>query len=278
MQEENLRPLFARFFVGLARKVEDSQPTIFYRLLKTLDDRGTLVRVYTQNIDGLELKAGMSTYHQSRSHARDDLQPSRCIPLHGSLLYLYCQSCHAVEEMKPHQDELLRGIFPFCSSCHGQEGGRKEAGKRVRSVPTMVPDVVLYDQEHPDSQGITEFQMQDLSGAQPIDLLLVVGTGMHVIGTQRIIREFAQQVRKNRSPSDPSPSVIYLNLEFKNQRKWEPTFDLWIQADCQVVAAAILDALEKEEEEEKVKRQLCLSGSSEVESPKVQPECEPELR
>lgn len=150
--------------------------------------------------------------------------------------------------MKPHQDKLMHGIFPSCSSCKKEEDARRKAGKRVRLIPAMVPDVVLYHQEHPDSQGIAEFQMQDLSGAQPIDLLLVVGTGMQVIGTQRMIRDFAKLVQKNRTPSDVSPSVVYLNLDFKQKNKWESTFDLWIQADCQIIATAMLDALEKEEE------------------------------
>ena len=124
----------------------------------------------------------------------------------------------------------------------------------------MIPDVVLYDQHHPDSQSIAEFEMQDLSGARPIDLLLVVGTGMHVIGTQKIIREFAKQVRSDRSPADSDPCVIYLNLDFKRRRKWEPMFDLWIQADCQIAAAAILNTLKEEE----LRRGSCLLDPQKV--------------
>ncbi|KAF8134213.1 DHS-like NAD/FAD-binding domain-containing protein [Boletus edulis] len=274
IMDETLRPSFARFSASLAQKTEDSQPTLFHKLLKALEDRGTLVRIYTQNIDGLESKAGVSTYHRSCPQTGDGLQRSTCIPLHGSLRYIYCQSCHAVEEMKHHQDELMHGTFPSCRSCQREQHARREAGKRVRLVPTMVPDVVLYGQEHPDSQGITEFQMQDLSGTQPIDLLLVVGTGMHVIGTQRIIREFSKQVRKNRSPTDPSPCVVYLNLECKQQKKWESIFDVWIQADCQTVAAAILDTLK--EKGEKEKRKLHVSDTYEVDCLSVQHEQEPE--
>ena len=37
-----------------------AQPTPFHRLLRALDDRGKLLRVYTQNIDALELKAGLT--------------------------------------------------------------------------------------------------------------------------------------------------------------------------------------------------------------------------
>ena len=36
------------------------QPTAFHQLLRALDDRGQLLRVYTQNIDALEMKAGLS--------------------------------------------------------------------------------------------------------------------------------------------------------------------------------------------------------------------------
>ncbi|KAG6371348.1 hypothetical protein JVT61DRAFT_9545 [Boletus reticuloceps] len=86
MQDENLRPLFAWFSASLAQKMEDNQPTLFHKLLKPLEDRGTLVRIYTQNIDGLESKAGVSTYHQSCPQTTGDgLQRSTCIPLHGSL-------------------------------------------------------------------------------------------------------------------------------------------------------------------------------------------------
>jgi NAD-dependent SIR2 family protein deacetylase len=37
-----------------------AQPTVFHRLLKRLDDEGRLLRVYTQNIDNLEERAGLS--------------------------------------------------------------------------------------------------------------------------------------------------------------------------------------------------------------------------
>lgn len=226
----------------MAHRVEESQPTSFHRLLKALDDRGTLVRIYTQNIDGLELKAGLSTYH--RTHPQDDLQGTKCIPLHGDLQYLYCQSCHAVEALKPHHNMLMSGRFPLCTTCKSRQDTRRESGRRVQSVPIMVPDIVLYEQQHPDAERIAEFQTQDLSTSQPMDLLLVVGTGMHVVGTRRLIRAFAKHIRQNNPPHDALPQVIYLNLEFKQQNMFESTFDLWVQADCQLVADIILNEME----------------------------------
>ncbi|KAG8905406.1 hypothetical protein FRC01_008372 [Tulasnella sp. 417] len=45
---------------NLAQQASISEPTPFHRLLKSLDERGKLIRVYTQNIDCLEENAGLS--------------------------------------------------------------------------------------------------------------------------------------------------------------------------------------------------------------------------
>ena len=37
-----------------------AQPTSFHHLLRALDNRGRLLRVYTQNIDAIEQKSGLS--------------------------------------------------------------------------------------------------------------------------------------------------------------------------------------------------------------------------
>jgi len=52
--------LFYRMIANLASLSSQGQPTAFHKLLRTLDDRGQLLRVYTQNIDALEMKAGLS--------------------------------------------------------------------------------------------------------------------------------------------------------------------------------------------------------------------------
>ncbi|KAF8517733.1 hypothetical protein BU17DRAFT_91593 [Hysterangium stoloniferum] len=52
--------LFYRMIASLASLSSQGQPTVFHQLLRTLDERGQLLRVYTQNIDALEMKAGLS--------------------------------------------------------------------------------------------------------------------------------------------------------------------------------------------------------------------------
>ncbi|ORY55334.1 DHS-like NAD/FAD-binding domain-containing protein [Leucosporidium creatinivorum] len=52
--------IFYTMIAELKAMADKAQPTAFHSFLKTLDDEGKLFRVYTQNIDGLEEKAGLS--------------------------------------------------------------------------------------------------------------------------------------------------------------------------------------------------------------------------
>ncbi|KXN93331.1 NAD-dependent histone deacetylase HST4 [Leucoagaricus sp. SymC.cos] len=44
----------------LSRLSQDAEPTAFHHVLRALDDHGKLLRVYTQNIDAIEQKTGLS--------------------------------------------------------------------------------------------------------------------------------------------------------------------------------------------------------------------------
>ncbi|KAG9017205.1 hypothetical protein FRB90_001374 [Tulasnella sp. 427] len=58
---------------SLAQQASTSEPTPFHRLLKSLDERGKLIRVYTQNIDCLEEDAGLTygipTWNERRTRS-----------------------------------------------------------------------------------------------------------------------------------------------------------------------------------------------------------------
>ena len=129
-QSESSTALFYTMMAELKDMADAAQPTFFHRLLKRLDEEGRLQRVYTQNIDGLEAKAGLSFgFHdedhephereavgkrkrmpqRSKAFARsqsdsvlmgvsgtqEKVKPlfPRAIPLHGSLSTLSCALC-----------------------------------------------------------------------------------------------------------------------------------------------------------------------------------------
>lgn len=123
--------LFYSMIAELKDMADAAQPTVFHHFLKRLDQQGRLQRVYTQNIDGLEEKAGLSfgldagswanegglgkrkrlqnagqrQFARSKSDSaamissREDQENAgkplfpRTIPLHGTLSTLTCALC-----------------------------------------------------------------------------------------------------------------------------------------------------------------------------------------
>jgi NAD-dependent SIR2 family protein deacetylase len=201
----------------LAEMSESAQPTPFHHLLRALDDRGKLLRVYTQNIDALESKSGLtfgvpetsgprgkpkSKAGPSASQDMPGRLPSpppeipRCIPLHGTLGTMHCVSCTHVFPLRDHLKHLSSGIPPYCPECTTLEKVRQMSGKRSRGVGKLRPSVILYNEDHKDGEHVGEVVRKDLTGSSPrADLLLVVGTSLRVPGTKRIVKEFSKAVR-----------------------------------------------------------------------------------
>lgn len=283
----------------IARLSELSQaadPTPFHQILHTLDKRGKLLRVYTQNIDAIESKTGLSfgvPEYEGRRKPRSkgkggnssdeatDPAPSRlpsppgetprCIPLHGTLQTLHCQTCTHVFPLEEYMPYLTKGTPPYCPECTTMEATRQLVGKRPRGVGKLRPSVVLYNEAHKDGEGVGEVVERDLVGGSKgkaragADLLLVAGTSLRVPGTKRIVREFSKAVRTRgnkatglatpqstpqRTPpldEEALPKAIYLNLDFPvPTREWEGVFDAWIQGDAQGFADLLGQEIEKE--------------------------------
>lgn len=207
-----------------------AEPTAFHHMLRALDDRGRLLRVYTQNIDALELKSGLTfgvpELEGRRSRPRalkgksDSVElpaplPStsavprlltppaetpRCIPLHGTLQSMHCQICQHTFPLENYLDDLNAGSFPICPDCDQVEETRQAVGKRSRGVGKLRPSVVLYNEMHKDGEEVGEVVRRDLIGGSKgkgragADLLLVVGTSLRVPGTKRMVREFSKAV------------------------------------------------------------------------------------
>ena len=201
-----------------------AQPTSFHSLLRALDDRGRLLRVYTQNIDAIEQKSGLSfgvpefeaKRNKSRSRQKTDepcpvpstsrlpsppVETPRCIPLHGTLQTMHCQICNHSFPLPQYLPSLTSGQPPSCPECISLETTRQLVGKRPRGIGKLRPNVVLYNEAHKDGEGVGEVVQRDLIGSSKgkgrsgADLLLVVGTSLRVPGTKRMVREFAKAVR-----------------------------------------------------------------------------------
>ncbi|RPD61160.1 DHS-like NAD/FAD-binding domain-containing protein [Lentinus tigrinus ALCF2SS1-7] len=311
---EDTTSLFCQMIAQLSQLSDAAQPTAFHRFLRILDERRRLLRVYTQNIDALEEKSGLTfgvpELDVKRSKPRSTkgkaatAEPSapapeepstsrlpsppvetpRCIPLHGTLQFMHCQTCTHSFPLRDYVDSLNTGTPPACPQCTAMEETRQLVGKRSRAVGRLRPSVVLYNEDHKDGEEVGNVVRKDLMGSSKgkgragADLLLVVGTSLRVPGTKRIVREFSKAVRSRHAamntPADepstsahglvtPTPSprrspvedeeppvrTIYLNLDFPvPTREWDGVFDVWIRGDAQTFARMVQEELEREEQ------------------------------
>jgi NAD-dependent SIR2 family protein deacetylase len=311
--------MFCQMIAQLSELSQAANPTPFHQALRSLDDRGRLLRVYTQNIDAIELKSGLSfgvpEFDKRRAkprskpkstdppiadqpaistsaHCSQDSPPMtpgsrymspavevpRCIPLHGTLQTLHCQTCMHTFPLENYVSSLTSGTPPYCPECTQMEETRQLVGKRARGVGKLRPSVVLYNELHKDGEGVGEVARRDLVGCSKgkgrsgVDALLVVGTSLKVPGTKRMVREFSKAVRargctasRDIGPTGlatPAPSPgkgsatsadnspiksIYLNFDFPGPtREWEGVFDVWLQGDAQSFAELLKEEIARE--------------------------------
>ena len=123
------------------------QPTPSHDFVKHLSDRGLLLRNYTQNIDGLERKAG--------------IPEENLIEAHGSFDRAHCISreCRKVYSKEYIQDLIKRDIVPTCSECND----------------LIKPDIVFFGESLP--QRFFESIDQDF---EICDMLIIMGTSLEV--------------------------------------------------------------------------------------------------
>lgn len=209
----------------LAKAAACARPTAFHTLLRALLCHGILGRTYTQNIDDLELKAGLTTVGE---------EPN-CVQLHGSVMKVQCTQCGFTEHTDHHFSVLSSGKLPLCPQCEMRTEMRKADGRRIGSKGGLLrPAIILYGESHPKSEDIESMQILDRSKA---DNLLVVGTSLKTHGSVSLIKDMSKFIKKR------SGRVYYLDLA-SPPAKDVKVFDHVLQVDCQDFAKLALDHLE----------------------------------
>lgn len=198
-QSEASTALFFAMIAELKDMSDAAQPTLFHHMLRRLDMEGRLQRVYTQNIDGLEEKVGLSfgvgspeaclptskrkrgapfARSQSDSSVRlttnDSLEKPlfpRAIPLHGSLSSMTCMLCsHKLRLTREHEvgrqalETLRQGEPVWCEQCEMTDQLRTSAGLRSRGIGRMKVDIVLYHGENDAAEHVGACVERDLLG------------------------------------------------------------------------------------------------------------------
>ncbi|XP_056269320.1 NAD-dependent protein deacetylase sirtuin-3, mitochondrial isoform X2 [Pseudoliparis swirei] len=161
-----------RPFFALAKELYPGRyrPNATHYFVRLLQRKGQLLRMYTQNIDGLERVAG--------------IPPEMLVEAHGTFATATCTACKREYEGEELRADVLRGAVPTCPACHG----------------VVKPDIVFFGEELP-----RRFfkHHEDFPRA---DLLVVMGTSLEVepfAGLAGAVSRGVPRLLINREPVGP---------------------------------------------------------------------------
>lgn len=172
-------------FYSVAKDVlpstEKFSPT--HAFIKLLQDRGILMRNYTQNIDNLESYAG--------------ILPEKLVQCHGSFATATCITCKRQVEGSTLYPAIRAGTVPMCTFCSENKPAQPDVKKpsngssdddETNSLPpsygVMKPDITFFGEALPK-----RFEDLLLSGdAQNCDFLICIGTSLKVAPVSEIVR------------------------------------------------------------------------------------------
>lgn len=201
--------VFYSFIAELRAATVKARPTPTHHFLRLLKDKNRLLRVYTQNIDGLELEAGLG--------------PADVVQLHGDLHALRCGLCGTRTGWTPElAAEMVDGDAPDCAFCASASLARQLSGKRSTSVGQLRPDIVLYGEDHPAGDDIAAVLRKDCA-KKTTNLLVVSGTSLRVHGLKRLVKLLAQTVHAN------GGIAVLVNKSNVSMSEWGTVFDYHVQ-------------------------------------------------
>lgn len=145
------------------------KPTPSHAFLRMMSDQGKLLRVYTQNIDGLETLAGVPE--------------ERVVQCHGGF-----RSAHCIQCSKPHSMALIRDCCALNAHCTPDGVGGAASSKHGGPViprcdcgGLVKPQITFFGESLPPA-----FMSTLLDDLEACDCLLVIGTSLKVMPVAKL--------------------------------------------------------------------------------------------
>ncbi|KAI0068170.1 DHS-like NAD/FAD-binding domain-containing protein [Artomyces pyxidatus] len=247
--------LFYTFISQLKQSIDSAAPSPTHHFIKTLDSKKKLLRSYTQNIDGLEERAGLvgSSSQEVKTNGKGkskiNTKDVRNVQLHGDIHRVRCSYC-SID--LPCSEEYLRffndGLPPDCPECTLRSEARLARSARPLKIGTLRPAIVLYDEAHPLGDDIGCIQAADVS--RKPDMLIIMGTSLKVHGLRKLVKDFAKAVHASAPAIDPSSAksqgkswmgkVVFINKGAPGT-EWNGIIDYHIEGETDVWAAKVLE-------------------------------------
>uniref|UniRef100_UPI00398E63CA NAD-dependent protein deacetylase sirtuin-3 n=1 Tax=Pristiophorus japonicus TaxID=55135 RepID=UPI00398E63CA len=163
----NPKPFFC---LAKSRYPGNYRPNSMHYFLRLLHERGLLLRLYTQNIDGLERAAGIPA--------------EKLVEAHGTVRTASCSLCNSPHLGHQFKVAILNDEIPRCETCSG----------------IVKPDIVFFGERLPKN---FDYYREDFKRS---DFLIVMGTSLEIEPFASIVNCVRPRVPRlllNRDPVGP---------------------------------------------------------------------------
>lgn len=163
---------------------------LFHSFLKLLEDKNKLLRNYTQNIDNLEQRAGIS--------------PEKLIQCHGSFSHAKCITCGAIFKGEKIFNHIKKLQVPRCSKCW------EDVQEAELIYGVIKPTITFFGEDLPER--FHRLHSKDLKNA---DMVIVSGTSLNVNPVAGLVEKVPSHVPKiliNKDQIDDMGSLFNLRL------------------------------------------------------------------
>lgn len=268
---ESTSALFYSMVAELKRLADEAEPTIFHRFLKRLDDEGRLQRVYTQNIDGLEEKVGLSfglgeagdstttvralgkrkragegagwarsksdshLLFQNREEAAQRPMFPRTIPLHGTLQTLTCALCN-------HKLVLGNTVKSEEAATGSREGsaslGHEESKHAIELLQNGEPVPCPQCEEADRLRTIANMRSRGV-GRMKVDIVLYGGQNE---GAERVGQCLQRDILGLRDPNEPPVPESAAEMRARERKEKKEAAKLQLEQEVKREADQSIDS------------------------------------
>jgi NAD-dependent histone deacetylase SIR2 len=208
----------------LSHLTKKAEPTDFHHMLASIAEEGRLLRLYSQNVDGID--TSLPPLATKVPLNRKGPWP-KTIQLHGGLEKMVCSKCGHIQDF---DGALFEGPeAPPCPECEETDMVRTASGLRSHGIGRMRPRMVLYNEYNPDEEAIGAVSAADLK--KVADAVIVVGTSLKIPGIRRLVKEMCKETRDRRGGF-----TAWINLEGEPGLEFKDCWDLVVRGECDEVA------------------------------------------
>jgi NAD-dependent SIR2 family protein deacetylase len=210
-----------------------SRKNLLYQAIHSLDRRGNLLRIYTQNIDAMEKTAGLLSYGVPLADQIGQPDCPRCIPLLGRLDQMSCSIGPHVVPSATFLDQSASDGLPRCSDCRPYQCGHHSIHR---------PNIVVSKEELPNLDAILDHDKN------LVDVVLAVGVQpMPYSDLSLLIKQFTQAAQSRTQAGSSSSILIDLDISTLENAGIPELFQISLELDLQdffrsIISAAYQDA------------------------------------